>query len=96
MDLNDYRDEAGDFLRQLGASKQEVTTLVKHMKEDFAQLMDFFNGRIFDTVEMGHKTYDVIFLLMDLASRFDTDLNEEWKLGRQRKKKKYLDETISR
>ncbi|MEE9436019.1 MAG: hypothetical protein V3V37_04990 [Candidatus Adiutricales bacterium] len=45
---------------------------------------------------MGHKTYDVIFLLMDLASRFDTDLNEEWKLGRQRKKKKYLDETISR
>ncbi|MEE9517753.1 MAG: hypothetical protein V3V52_11670 [Candidatus Adiutricales bacterium] len=44
MDLNDYRDEAGDFLRQLGASKQEVTTLVKHMKEDFAQLMDFLTA----------------------------------------------------
>jgi len=96
MDLNDCRDEAGDFLRQLGASKQEVATIVKYLKEDFAQLMDFFNGRIIDTVEMGHKTYDVIFLLMELASRFDTDLNEEWNLGRQRKKKKYLDETISR
>ena len=42
MDLNDYRDEAGDFFRQLGASKREVTTLVKYTKEDFAQLMDFF------------------------------------------------------
>lgn len=96
MDLNDYRDEAGDFFRQLGASKQEAATIVKYLKEDFAQLMDFFNGRIIDTVEMGRKTYDVIFLLMELASRFDTDLNEEWNLGRQRKKKKYLDETISR
>ncbi len=96
MDLNDYRDEAGDFLRQLDASKQEVTTLLKYMKEDFTQLMDFFDGRVIDTVEMGHKTYDMIFLLMELASRFDTDLNEEWKLGRQRKKKKYLAETISR
>lgn len=96
MDLNDYRDEAGDFFRQLGASKQEAATIVKYLKEDFAQLMDFFNGRIIDTVEMGHKTYDVIFLLMELASRFDTDLNEEWNLGRQRKKKKYLDETIGR
>ncbi len=96
MDLNDYRDEAGDFFRQLGASKQEVATIVKYLKEDFAQLMDFFNGRIIDSHEMGRKTYDVIFLLMELASRFDTDLNEEWNLGRQRKKKKYLDETISR
>ncbi len=95
MDLNDYRDEAGDFLRQLSACKQEVAAIVKYLKEDFAQLMDFFDGRIIDTHEMGHKTYDMIFLLMELASRFDTDLNEEWNLGRLRKKQKYLDETIS-
>ena len=96
MDLNDYRDEAGDFLRQLGASKQEVAVIVKYLKEDFAQLMKFFDGGHIDTHEMGHKTYDMIFLLMELASMFDTDLNEEWNLGRLRKKKKYLDKTMSR
>ena len=31
MDLNDYRDEAGDFFRQLGASKQEAATIVKYL-----------------------------------------------------------------
>ncbi len=96
MDLNDYRDEAGDFLRQLGASTKEVAEIVKYLKEDFAQLMNFFDGGHIDIHEMGHKTYDMIFLLMELASHFETDLTEEWNTGRQRKKKKYLDETISR
>ncbi|MBW2623450.1 MAG: hypothetical protein JRD68_11145 [Deltaproteobacteria bacterium] len=96
MELNDYKDEAGAFLEQLGATDQDVATIVDLLKGDFAILMDYFNGRIIDTDKMGHKTYDVIFLLMQLASRFDTDLDHEWIMGRQRKKKKYLEETINR
>jgi CTP:phosphocholine cytidylyltransferase-like protein len=96
MELNDYRDEAGVFLEQLGAANQDVTTIVGRLKKDFAILMDNFDGRIIDTQKVGHKTYDVIFLLMLLASRFDTDLENEWIMGRQRKRKKYLEETINR
>jgi len=96
MELNDYKNEAGVFLELLGDADQDVAAIVDYLKEDFAILMDYFDGRIIDTKKVGHKTYDLIFLLMLLASRFDTDLDNEWVMGRQRKKAKYLEETINR
>ena len=88
MTLNDYRDEAGEFLKARGVDNEHVSKIFAWLDEELAGLKDAAdNGNL---VELRHQIYDVLFLLFELAGRFGLDLDSEWATGRERKGLKYL------
>ena len=89
MELNEYRDEAGRFIAAIGAGGQPVSKILAWLDEETAALKDAAAKG--DLPVLRHQIYDVLFLLFELAARFDLDLDAEWSAGRQRKKAKYLD-----
>lgn len=86
MTLNNYRDEAGDFLEALGAEEEDIPKILDMLDEKLAG----FKKSINDRTKLSHQTYDVMFLLFELAARFDLDLDAEWAKGQNKKQKKYL------
>ena len=89
MGLNEYRDEAGRFVAAIGAGGQPVSKILAWLDEETAALKDAATQG--DSPALRHQIYDVLFLLFELAARFDLDLDAEWSAGRERKKAKYLD-----
>ena len=87
MTLNDYRDEAGEFLKAVGAGEEEVRRILGWLDEELALLKE----SVGDRGKLGHQIYDLLFLLFELAGRFEVDLDAEWNKGRRRKRVKYLD-----
>ena len=87
MDLNTYRDEAGQFMTAVGAGGERVEKILGWLDEELAGLKGAV-GRG-DLPALGHQIYDVLFLLFELAARFDLDMDSEWTAGRQRKREKY-------
>ena len=87
MTLNDYRDEAAQFPKAVGAGEEHVSKILGWLDEEVSLL----KGSINDEQQLCHKIYDVLFLLFELAGHFELDLDSAWTAGRQRKQLKYLD-----
>jgi NTP pyrophosphatase (non-canonical NTP hydrolase) len=85
--LNDYRDEAGRFLAAIGEGKGNKDKILTWLNEETVLLQKAADDG--DWPKLRHQIYDVMFLLFELASRFDLDLDAEWETGRQRKQAKY-------
>ncbi|HPJ03776.1 MAG TPA: hypothetical protein PKU80_13185 [Candidatus Limiplasma sp.] len=43
-----------------------------------------------DSKTVSHPTYDLLFLVMEIAAQYTVDLDAEWTAGRVRKARKYL------
>ena len=88
MTLNDCRDEAGAFLKAVGADEEDMSKILGWLDEEQAGLKDAADRN--DLPVLRHQIYDVLFLLFELAARFDLDLDAEWAAVRERKRVKYL------
>ena len=86
MTLNDYKDEAKEFLKKINAVNEGSAIKLNWLEEEFLLLKDAANK------EIRHQIYDMLFLLFELSADYDFDLDREWNLGRQRKQEKYLPE----
>ncbi len=86
MGLNEFRDEAREFLIEIGQSEQKASEIVSMLDEEVTLLKSSIN----DKQKLCHQIYDVLFLLFELARQYDCDLDLEWKRARKRKQKKYL------
>ena len=86
MGLNDRRDEALEFMNAIGVGEEHVPKIFSFLDEELASLKE----SVGDEEKLCHQVYDVLFLLFELAGRFDLDLDSEWNEGRQRKQLKYL------
>jgi len=87
MALNEYRDEAGEYIAAIGARDEHLCKILGRLDEEAAELKDAAASG--DLLRLRHQTYDVLFLLFELAARFDLDLDAEWATGRERKRVKY-------
>ena len=90
MTLNSYRDEAGRFVAAIGTGPEPVSKILVWLDEETAALKHAATKD--DQPALRHQIYDVLFLLFELAARFDLDLDAEWSAGRERKKAKYLND----
>lgn len=84
--LNLLRDEAGAFVEAIGAGDEHVGKILDWLDEEVAEL----RAAVGEGARLQHQIYDVLFLLMELAARFELDLDAEWIGGRERKRRKYL------
>ena len=87
MSLNEFRDEAGQFMTAIGAGDEHATTILDWLDEETAALKDAASSE--DMHALRHQIYDVLFLLFELAAKYDLDLDAEWTTGRERKQDKY-------
>ena len=85
MNLNLYRDEAKRFLEQIGAETEADEKIFQMLGDEIEEL----KKSIGDNVRTCHQVYDVLFLLFELAAKYDLDLDAEWEKGRQKKAAKY-------
>jgi hypothetical protein len=86
MMLNDFRDEARDFLAAVGDARCSPHRIFDMLDKELALLKEDTG----DPAKLQHQTYDVLFLLFELAAVRDLDLDAEWARGRERKRAKYL------
>lgn len=84
MTLNIFRDEAAAFLKKVdptgNESLSDILVPLDHEYEDLKACLE-------NPARMSHQIYDMLFLLLELAANLGTDLDAEWALGRERKKK---------
>jgi len=86
MSLNVYRDEAGRFLEAIQASNEPVEKKIKMLQHE----LDILKAGVQDDETVNHQVYDLLFLLFEIASQCDIDLDSEWLNGQSRKKQKYF------
>lgn len=86
LSLNNYRDEAGDFLEKIGAKNNDIEEKVKMLEEELRILKESIN----EPNKLNHQIYDMLFLLFEIASETNFDIDAEWNMGRIRKQKKYI------
>jgi hypothetical protein len=86
MSLNDYRNEARDFLQRIDADSN-MGGILKMLDEEFVLL----KKSIGDPGASCHQVYDMLFILFEIAAIGDFDLDREWQHGRERKRQKYFD-----
>ena len=86
MTLNLYRDEAGEFLKRIDPENKESVSKILRMLDEESTLLREIIGR---NEALGHQLYDILFLLFELASRYNIDLDYEWLKGWE-KKLKYI------
>ena len=88
--LNNYRDEAKDFLQKIRAVNESAEIKLDWLEEEFHLLKGAINKEERDKIR--HQIYDMLFLLFEISADYDFDLDSEWNIGRQRKQVKYLSE----
>ena len=88
MSLNSYKIEARDFLEKMNALNQGTEKKVKWLEEEFQLLKDSIE--LNDESKIRHQIYDMLFLLFEISADYDFDLDDEWDIGRVRKKQKYF------
>lgn len=86
MSLNNYRDEAEEFLKGIGAGNQGTDMKINMLQEEFSILKEVKSS----PDKLRHQIYDMLFILFEMAADYEFDLDEEWSKGRKRKKEKYL------
>ncbi|MBN2879306.1 MAG: hypothetical protein JXN65_06695 [Clostridia bacterium] len=87
MSLNKYRDEAGRFLEAIGADGEPIEKIIVMLEDEMKTLKENAG----DDAIVTHQLYDLIFLLFEIASQQQADLDSEWEKGRKRKQGKYID-----
>ena len=87
MDLNTFRDEAGEFLQAIDpAGEEPVSAILDMLDREYAELKTSLDN----DARLSHQIYDVMFLLFELAARYNLDLDEQWENGKLRKEEKYV------
>lgn len=86
MNLNNYRDEAEDFLKKLGVQNETLDIKISMLEEEFNLLKKATDNQVL----LKHQIYDMLFILFEIASDYNFDLEEEWAKGRMRKMEKYM------
>ena len=86
MGLNNFRDEAGDFIEIIGEANEPIDKTLEMLKEEMNELMNSKEN----PAQFRHQVYDMLFLLFESASKSGMDIDMEWEKGRQNKKRKYL------
>jgi len=87
MSLNKYRDEAGRFLEAIDASGEPIEKIIEMLEAELKTLKENAG----DEAIVTHQLYDLLFLLFEIASRQQSNLDAEWEKGRMRKREKYSD-----
>lgn len=92
MSLNDYKDEAGMFLKSIGARNDEsdIDARLSMLEEEFNILKEVTDN----PDKLKHQIYDMLFILFEIASDHKFDLDSEWNKGRERKEEKYISKCI--
>lgn len=85
MTLNNYRNEVEHFLNNLGEKALKPSEIIAAFEKEFSLLKNNLDNK----AVANHQLYDLLFLILELAAYNQTDLDEEWARGRE-KKKKYL------
>jgi len=88
VSLNDYRDEAAEFLNAVGGEVEDAPTILAWIDDELAVLREAAGEG--DLPKLRHQVYDVLFLLLELAARFDLDLDSEREKCGERKRLKCL------
>jgi hypothetical protein len=83
MTLNQYRDEAGDFLKRIGAANEGMNKKIEWLEEEFNGLKAAKD----EPARLSHQIYDMLFLLFEIAAVSNSDLDGEWAEGMIRKEK---------
>ena len=84
MSLNEYRDEAGEFLKKVDKENIEpISKIIKMLDNEFNELKASLDNHN----RLGHQVYDILFLLFELAAKENLDIDRQWNLGRWKKKK---------
>jgi hypothetical protein len=86
LNLNNYRDEAETFLKKLGVQNETLDIKISMLEEELNLLKKAGNNQ--DLLK--HQIYDMLFILFEIASDYNFDLEEEWMKGRIRKDEKYI------
>ena len=86
MDLNEYRDEVGEFVDRISAREEPVSRVIDMLDEEITILKESLNDR----ERLNHQLYDVLFLLFEIAAIYNLDIDTEWIRGRDRKRARYL------
>ena len=82
MSLNALRDEVASFLRVVDPDHLRADgEILAMLDEKYSELKQA------ESVQLPHRIYDVIFLLLELAATRHCDLDAEWNAGRIRKRK---------
>ena len=87
MSFNAYRDEAARFLADIHADGEPAAPKLRMLQEELDCLKAADPA---DVKTISHQTYDLLFLLMEIAAQYHVDLDAEWAAGRVRKQEKYL------
>ena len=85
MGLNDFRDEVGEFLKQVTDKAEPVSQIVFMLDQEITLLKESLDNR----ERLNHQLYDVLFLLFEVAAICNLDLDSEWIQGREKKRLKY-------
>ena len=88
MSLNLYRIEARDFLEKMNALNGGTEQKIKWLEDEFQLLKDAV--KLDETDKIRHQIYDMLFLLFEISADYNFDLDDEWSIGRERKRQKYL------
>ena len=88
MSLNGYIEEVRDFLRKVDSDNENNQQKIEWLKEEFALLQDAIE--VVDMPKVQHQLYDMMYLLFEIATANDLDLDSEWQAGTKRKAVKYL------
>jgi hypothetical protein len=88
LSLNDYRDEAGNFLKRINAVNEGIEVKVKMLEKELNILKKSIN----EPFKLNHQVYDMLFLLFEIASEQNMDIDNEWNNGKMKKQKKYIEQ----
>jgi hypothetical protein len=88
MTLNNYKEEAKDFLQKMNTLNEKTELKLNWLDEEFQLLKDAVDKD--DNEKIRHQIYDMLFLLFEISVDYDFDLDSEWNIGRKRKQEKYL------
>ncbi len=88
MSLNNYTEEARDFLEKMNALNENIELKLKWLDEEFQLLNNAVEKK--DKNKIQHQIYDMLFILFEISADYNLDLDNEWNFGRKRKQEKYL------
>ncbi len=87
MSLNTHRDEAARFLKGIHALDEPLEKKLRMLQEELDNLKTADPA---DAKTVSHQTYDILFLVMEIAAQCHVDLDAEWAAGQKRKANQYL------
>lgn len=92
MSLNDYVDEVKRFMEKINIQDDSINLLMPMLEVEFDILK---RTPVDNESKFIHQIYDMLFLLFEMAAKYDMDLDEEWEKGRMKKETKYCDGRIT-